>query len=443
VAAFIRIVLAREPAFDVYVECPKPGPPRTNHSGHQAIIRVTRRPGNQVLAADLILREQEQSVVETAGCLIIHNVRQQPGALRNTPRWERWGEDIEGYSIYRRALDNERRGERDAALKGYDQALRHEPGNFLISIRKAALLEGVGKFEEASEVYRTCDELWPEHIETAYRLSASYANGGKHDDSEAVLKSITSRLKHWALWEERSKTWWPTRWNIGERHYWKAWTERHPPIVGPSNRDHLLVAVEVAEQVRGVGGIVHSRQEYKEDRKEEREERKRRDKRDRELLEKLLKRIAELTMRRVTTPPYKCLFHPELSMLHQAKGEKLEDHDDKWHNEYADESLVIYSYEVSRLPRRLRPRKRIGWLAHYNAACFYSLGLELDKECLPTGYEVETWKIDCARAAIRELGHVRRDPLSKIEPDWYRSDPELQPLRDYFQSTRWAKLVGL
>jgi tetratricopeptide (TPR) repeat protein len=428
VAALVRIVLSREPAFDVYVECPEQARTGSLPSEYRAIVRVTRVPGNRVLAADHLHDTQPARVVHAAGCRVIHSIRQEPAALRHTPRWERWSPDISGYSAYRRALDDERQDDSDGALEEYDLALRYEPANFLINVGKAALLEVEGRFKNASEVYRTCNELWPEHVETAYRLSASYANAGDYDASESALESIRLRLQPRSLWKERGKTWYLTRWNLGERRYWRSWSRKHPPILGPrksSNRHHLLVAVQVAEQVREIGRIARSHE-------------------IREVtIDHLITKMAELITEWASDSPYKILFHPELLVEGLPAVEHPAGHDRSWHNKNDDDNLVILPQVLARSPRLLRPRKQMGWLAHYNAACFFSLALGVDGNLLPAGYTVGEWKIDCARAAIRELGHVRRDPLSKVEPDWYRRDPELEPLTSYVDGTRWTKLVGL
>jgi tetratricopeptide (TPR) repeat protein len=431
VAAFTRIVLSREPAFDVYVECPKRTSISTWSPDHSAIVRATRVPGNRVLAANRLNGTHESRVVDDAGCLIMHSVRRQPGILRHTPRWEHWSPEIKGYAAYRRALDYERRGDQETALEQYEQALGHEPGNFLISIRKAALLEVMGNFKGASEVYRTCNELWPEHIETAYRLAASYANAGDHELGENVLKGIRKRLRPRALRKELRKSWLLTHWNVGERRYWRSWFSRQPPIFGASSRHLFLKAVRVAEQVRGIGRIVSTQVEVRQTAEGA--------KRSRKKVGKLLKKMANITTRRSIARAHIRLFHPTLPIWKHWKCK----HVGSWHDRSDDQARVIYPGTLYRLPRLLRPRKRIGWLAHYNAACFYSLALDLEENLLPPGFTVQDWKMDCARAAIRELGHVRRDPLSRIEPEWYRNDPELCLLRNFFKGTRWAEFVGL
>jgi hypothetical protein len=90
-------------------------------------------------------------------------------------------------------------------------------------------------------------------------------------------------------------------------------------------------------------------------------------------------------------------------------------------------------------------RSDIGWLASYNAACFFSLASELDKKQLPENFKdpLEDWKEDCTRAAIRELGILVRHPRHGLEPDWLRTDPDLEPLRCSVTGKDWASFVDL
>src|SRR5262249_44296301 len=64
----------------------------------------------------------------------------------------------------------------------------------------------------------------------------------------------------------------------------------------------------------------------------------------------------------------------------------------------SDVALIDSSYAQER-------RRKIGWLAHFNAACFFSLAIGLREDQLPNdfGSNLQDWKDDCARAAIFEL----------------------------------------
>jgi hypothetical protein len=102
---------------------------------------------------------------------------------------------------------------------------------------------------------------------------------------------------------------------------------------------------------------------------------------------------------------------------------------------------------VSRIPSYSggQYRSDIGWLAVFNTACFFSLAIKLGSDRLPAVYsqDPEDWRDDCARAAIRELGMLVRNPTHALEPDWLGTDPDLAPLRQSPTGMAWTSFVGL
>jgi hypothetical protein len=112
--------------------------------------------------------------------------------------------------------------------------------------------------------------------------------------------------------------------------------------------------------------------------------------------------------------------------------------------------------DLSRIPAVSGHHRRgIGWLALYNAACFFSVAIELPQkrpDLLPEFYTkdpkvtwttaVNYWKDDCARAAIRELGALVRHPQHALEPDWLVSDKDLAPLRESPIGEEWTGFIG-
>ncbi len=86
----------------------------------------------------------------------------------------------------------------------------------------------------------------------------------------------------------------------------------------------------------------------------------------------------------------------------------------------------------------LRRRRRLGWLAHYNAACFYSTCLEVSLEPSPE------WDpaAHAARAAS-ELAIVIRDPFNEVHPTWMSSDPDLEQLRRSDEYRYWCSYLGI
>ncbi len=434
IGALTRIVLPQEPTFNVHVELLKDAQSvdellkdaqSVDDSPQNLVtVRITRTPAGRVLKADSIQRKDETELIGAAGCLIIHSIRQEHRVMRHIPRWERWSSDIKGYATYRRALDYERNGNTDRALDMYNEAICHESWNFMVSIRKAALLEVDDEFKEAATVYRTCNELWPEHLETAYRLAASYALSHDHSSSERMLNNIRESIRPWTLWRQYGKTWLPTHWNVGERRYWRNLIRRRPLIFGSNKRRELYMTVRVAEQLNKMQSIVFFNGTPLNEEMG---------------IKRLLTKMANLTTRRSLRSCYARLFHP-----YCGRGEGRSSHKHGWHNEDFDKDLVIRPAPASHRSKPVKPRRRIGWLSHYNAACFFSLALMIREDKLPRDYSLEDWKIDCARAAIRELSHVRRDPRSEIGPEWNRNDPALQPLKEYVSERwpRWSEFVG-
>jgi hypothetical protein len=92
-------------------------------------------------------------------------------------------------------------------------------------------------------------------------------------------------------------------------------------------------------------------------------------------------------------------------------------------------------------------RKHIGWLAHYNTACFLAFASKLPPELLPWQTTSACWIEDCVAGACREIRHVYGDPTSELDPNWTDDDPDLEPIwealknntlpRELTESMRW------
>jgi hypothetical protein len=88
-------------------------------------------------------------------------------------------------------------------------------------------------------------------------------------------------------------------------------------------------------------------------------------------------------------------------------------------------------------------RRRTGWLAMFNAACFFSLAISLSEECIPDHFSGEEWKLCCAQASIHELGLIHRDPHNALDPQWMVRDPDLAPLRETEVGRAWQSFLGM
>ena len=172
-AALLRLAIAREPSYLVDVSWPRDD---DTAAERRAVVRISRVPGDRVVASGSFTAGSDSELVEIVGCFCITFLRGQPRILRHTPRWERWSQDINGYRAYRDGLEHQRRGmvtrsieEYEIAISRFHEAARIEPANMLVQLHRAALLELTHDYDEAVGIYSKCRTLWPEHIEAGYR----------------------------------------------------------------------------------------------------------------------------------------------------------------------------------------------------------------------------------------------------------------------------------
>ncbi|MGH3913792.1 MAG: hypothetical protein ACRDTC_10345 [Pseudonocardiaceae bacterium] len=428
-ATLLRLALAVQPAYklDVTYEMDK---------NRRASVQLARVPGNRILASKVFDEQEfegsdEHAVVEAVGCFAIQNLRQQWSIRRRTPRWERWSAQISGYRAYRRALIFEHRDDFPRALREYDTAIRYEPANFIVAVHRAALLELMGEYGEAVKAYRTANELWPEHIETAYRFHANCCNWRekgveRFDEADSVLADITRSLTFFALLKKWSRTLIPSRWNPGERRYWASWF-RIFPLEDANKRHHYLMAIEVSTVTKKITRALEDGALSDEER--------------REYFSQALDSLAKLIAKSSKDAAVIRLFHPE--KLGNKKVQHSVGHDPRWYHPQIDDEGRVFDAAADGIYRNPK-RDGIGWLAHYNAACFFSIALKIPNvESLPPGFTLENWRTDCARAALRELRHATRDPRNMVKAEWYSKDPDLQPLREQLTGSRWQRFAGI
>jgi tetratricopeptide (TPR) repeat protein len=426
-AALLRLAIAPEPSYLVEVTWSLDS---ATGKEHNAVAHISRVPGDRVMASGSF-RGTEEALVEIVGCFCITFLRSQPRILGHTPRWERWSQDINGYRAYRDGLKHQRRGmmipslkeskkEYRVALASFREAARFEPANLLVQLHRAALLELMGEYQEAADIYEKCRGLWPESIETGYRLGNARKNTpGRvtYDDHLQHLGSLKAQLSLRRLMIRWLHTLRPWRWNPGERHYWRSWLQlRLPGRV--TKRATYLHAVAIGELITELARLksIHDGCAW------------------RHQMTSLMGQFATEILRRTWRKPVLArLLHPETPKPGTVQ------HDHVWHSGRVNGASPIPIY------RGREHRGDIGWLASYNAACFFSLSIKLDHKQLPDTFTgtVEDWEEDCARAAIRELGVLVRNPRHGLEPDWLRTDPDLKPLRSSPTGQDWSSFVDL
>lgn len=440
-AALVRLAFPAEPAYRVDVTWP--GPTRQDSRLHAA-VRIRRMPGDRIVASRSFAEATTEDLVEVIGSYCVMFLLSQPSIARSTPRWERWNSDVNGYLSYRRGLRLEQNdGESARSLESYRQALDHfdraasiDPANMLVQLHRASLLELTGKPDEAVAIYRKCTMLWPEHLEVLYRLGTSYKNtaaGASAEVAAAPLLKIRDRLKLVNLLRAWLLTWRPGQWNPGERRYWRSWISLRP-WDRVNKRTGYLCAVAVAELVvelsflpvarngGSVNGGAAAGSRAAGNGSAPGAHGVARDRVGQARVLELLEKLAAL------------LLHPDQApatdrLLRASAGEELY---------LTADSAFIPSYGG-----RGYRRRRAGWLAMFNAACFFSLAISLSEACIPGDFSAEEWKLCCARASIHELGLIHRDPHNALDPQWMWRDPDLAPLRETEVGRAWQGFLGM
>lgn len=443
--AVIRLAFPREPAFRVDVTWPESAV--RDGAELRATVRISRTPGDRIVATRSFAEEATEALVEAIGAFCVTFLHSQPRILRYTPRWERWSQDISGYLAYRRGLELERRGtevnrsleECRQALEYFHRAAAIVPANMLVQLHRASLLELLSENQDAAEIYRKSHTLWPEHIEVAYRLWIAHKSSNLQAELDAMYHplgairrqlSVPRLLRSWLL------TWRPNHWNPGERRYWRSWMRLRP--WGPINkRRAYLRALAIAE---------------------------------------LSFQLSSLIPGRSAPPPGNPVRLPRCDgqdrvadLFSRLSGELLRA-DGRAGRRASRQTSRQTSRRTSRRTdavRLLRPgpeaatalaadpafipvyagrhyrRRAVGWLAMFNAACFFSLAISLPEEYIPGDFPVAEWGDCCARASIHELGLIQRDPLNQLDPNWMAADLDLQPMRETGIGRKWQNFIGL
>jgi hypothetical protein len=433
IAALLRLACARQPSYGVEVSWSKTGPE------HEADVRISRVPGDGVVVAESFSESSADDLIQTVGCFCITFLRSQPRVLRRTPRWERWDKGIDGYRAYRRGLqfqhDAERPhsgrqhpggvdlGEYSKALPFFDQAALAEPANLSVQLHRAALCELTGDYSAAVDIYQKSHTLWPEHIETAYRLCNASRRLPGHVSSGSPkdhFKDIEDRLSLWNLtlsWARTLRLW---QWNWGDRGYWQRWLQL--PIPGRlTMRAEYLNAIAISKLIAELSALCAGQGTAR-------------------TMDDLMHDLARLLLRRrAARVGWVLLLHRELiadAVRHQ-HDDSSQQHPEH-HGDLADPAYVPPL-------TRARYHRHIGWLASYNAACFFSIAMKLSRNQIPAPYlrTSDDWYVDCSRAAIWELGRMKRNPRHALAPGWLVTDPDLKPMLDSAAGKNWAPFMGL
>jgi tetratricopeptide (TPR) repeat protein len=356
----------------------------------KATVQVIWKPRNAVLATATFESESLEELTFQIGGYCVEQVQQQRRVLLRTPRWEHWA-NRGGYSIFREGLKAERSGARAVALEKYESAGSLSLGNVTIALRRASILEQEKRHIEAIQVYYYCQMLWPESIECAYRYAAACSNLRDaslqaYGNSQHALDSIVRNLRVVSLVRRLLLTWMPNRKNLGEREYWLSWfrpwrSGQVGVMTRRSKRRDFLAAVCIAQNIVKLGGMIQD------------------------------KTLSD-------SPPL------------DAGGE------------ISDELFRSLTDCATAVGRQLDHR-RIGWLAHYNGACFYSLCSNVHPQYFRSTADLTSWRTTQVGAALAELASVIRDPFNSLDPAWVLIDPDMQNMRAVSAVNHWAHFLGI
>jgi hypothetical protein len=427
-----RLAFPQEPAFRINVTWPGPA---VSTGELRATVRISRTPGDRIVATQSFAEETTDALVEVIGCFCITFLLRQRRILNCTPRWERWSQDLTGYLAYRRGLAHERNADLtfDAddyrmALGYFHQAARIDPANMLLQLHRASLLELVNDHQEAVSIYKKCRALWPEHIEVAYRLGNAHKSSTSHVQLEELLhplKDIRERLRFRRLLRSWLLTWRPNHWNPGERRYWWSWLSLKP-WDRITKRAAYLNAVALSELAAELSFVLPARNgrvigSGTTDDAEPPPAARKAD------VTRLMTRLADVLLYPYDAPATERLLRPERLEVAPPPNRSL-----------ISDPAFIPTY---RAPHALR--RNVGWLALFNAACLFSLAIWIPEEHLPEGFTPDEWRACCARTSILHLGLIHRDPHHRLDPTWLATDPDLQPLRETDIGKLWQGFVGL
>ncbi|MFE9689604.1 hypothetical protein [Micromonospora sp. NPDC005806] len=445
VSALMSLAFAKRPCYQVYLI-------RDETDGDVG-VRIVADPRREVIGATSVPSTADDLVAEI-GCFIIQQIRSQKRVAKWIPRWERWNSEG-GYRDYRRgmalrdeglALFGEARvlmADKDAdgahhahragkaklvqAAESFRKASVAEPSNVLPRLALAPIMELFDDYPAAVRLYAGCLDVWPENIETIYRLmAASHAgvrmgHGSSVADPEAVLRDMERRLR-WrrivGLW---LRGWQPARLNAGERRYWLGWfLPSHPraPLTSlRPKRTEFLVAAKVAQLVITMRQLVDDPPEHGDPTRARRWS----------IMSRNPRRRTKALFNQLTLLIIGRRWHGAAWLLHPEQVKWYQ----PWQRQHPGHGPAN-GIPAPTFPRRRlgagQPGSRIGWLAHYNAVCFLSIASDLAEPYRPWECAEDEWREDCAKAALRELGRVLRDPYSELRPSWSNTDDDLNPL---------------
>jgi tetratricopeptide (TPR) repeat protein len=380
-------------------------------SASRVSVSIVRTPQQSMVASAVFNEGRLDELTFQIGGFCIERIQLQPAFLRRTPRWEHWG-DRGAYGLFRLALWHQEKHEYLKAHAAYEEASLRALGNIRLAVHRASLYELQKEYDEARKIYDALHCLWKQNIELTFRaatvrvnlvhqlvsLRAKGASPADPLDTEDELKILDEAS---TLLQEATK-------DLKFMHVLRRWLRARLP----RRRD-------IGERRYWLSWL-------------------RRDTFRQPLV--LLRRSRR----------YEYLNAVKVSRLadeilnHLVKNAKVARSD-------ADKSFKA----VTRIIRK----KRVGWLAHWLAACYFSraaqaadlmepdskLWVRLGKKStlsLSLDPQPNSYRDLCEVMAIGEIGRVFRNPCNQLNPELLYNDPDMIPLHDVFKGGMVKVLIG-
>ncbi|GAA2341356.1 hypothetical protein [Dactylosporangium salmoneum] len=409
----------QRPAFEVHLDLLNSG--ETDRVVAVA-VSIIRRPGARLVAAHTYSGDAK-TIIREIGSFCLQQVRQQRAVRKRTPPWEQWGSP-HAYELYREGLVEKTRwidtraAERDAtdhkiarALDHFNAAARRDQSNALPRLAAAALYEMVGDYSPAISYYAFCRDQWPVIFEAAYRLLTTMHRADLPSDEFRRLAEqlhadilmdlrLPSMLKRWL------------RADAGTRIYLRSLMRQPahsaPWFRGPDRRHQYRSATEAA--LLSLLMWDNARRAHDSADPDVRAH-VRRD------VEKLFARLATLHGLPVDQA-VQTLLHP--GQPAPANRDGRPEHSPEQHT--AMIGGINYALDKHQ-------GKAIGWMAHYNTACFLAHAFRLPPDCRPWTAADPAWAEDCLAAVRRQLRLVYKDPTNELDHNWINRDEDLAVVR--------------
>jgi len=440
--ALIDLVLPQKrAAYNIYVT------PQNSNVRLSANVMVVKAPEQWIEASRTFDAENIDELVLQIGGFCMECVQLQPPFLRRTPRWEHWG-SRGGYALFRQALWFQDKKRYSEAYDSYEKASELSLGNIRLAVYRASLYELEENYDKAALIYDALHCLWKQNIEVAYRAAAARVNRAHQLFEERTRSSFDAgyfpeELAH-ATGKHKAGI-------AGEENTTRA--GRPPPV---KHRELELIgdAQRYLEKVNKDLRYAHVFWRWLKTWLP-----RRRDIGERRYWASWLRRDTFrqplMLLRRSKRYEYLCAVKIALEanrLLEFLIRSKL------------DKGSAAFNVSssfgaVSRLIRK----KRIGWLANWTAACYFSRAAQSAEVKSPpeslwrkqeskvrmkwsvgllAGAKAESWRQFCEEMAIGEIGRVLRNPCHQLNIELLTKDPDMKPLRDALKAGVVSVLIG-